>query len=112
MARPRNSAPCSSLIYCLERDFAHPGMRRAQPFVHRRCLVRTVCPIAIVRNLPAPKLPAVDFQAKAKGTRRKRSQIGASRPKRFSHVNRGMQALLDDTGDSAKVRFVKNFDNK
>jgi hypothetical protein len=68
--------------------------------------------MAIARNLPAPKLPAIGFQAKGKGTQRKRSQIGASRPKRFGHVNRGMQALFDDTGDSAMVRFIKNFDNK
>ena len=66
MASPRNSAPCSSPLHSLKRDFTYPGLRRARHFVRRICLPRTVCRIAIARNLPAPKLPAVAFSEKPK----------------------------------------------
>jgi hypothetical protein len=93
-----------------KRDFARRRLRRVRPLIHRRGLARAIGHVAIARNLPTSEFSSVGLQAKAKSTRRKGSQIGVSRSKRFAYGNRGVHPVFDDTRDSARIRLAKNFD--
>jgi len=87
-------------------------MLRIRPFVCRRNLAETISPVAAAGNLPAPEFSSIGFQGKTKSTRRKRPQICVRRSESFSHADCGVHPLLDDARNSAKIRFIKNFDYK